>query len=877
MLEPKLKQKQNEVTYYKLNNELNRPFNGSIPLGKDKEAVKAYFLEHVNPNTVFFYTLDEKLDYLIENNYIEKGFLNKYTRDFVKEVFQKLYNHKFRFKSFMSAYKFYTQYSLKTDDGSRYLERYEDRIAFNALYLADGDCKLAISLADEMINQRYQPATPTFLNAGRKRRGEFVSCFLIQPTDDMNSIGRTINSALQLSRIGGGVGVNLSNIRASGDPIKKIENASSGVVPVMKLLEDSFSYSNQLGQRNGAGAVYLNVFHPDVVSFLSTKKENADEKIRVKTLSLGLTVPDKFYELCATDQDMYLFSPYDVERFYGKPFSYVNITEEYENMVNNPNINKSKVKARDLENEISKLQQESGYPYILNIDTTNKENPVYGTITMSNLCVTGDTELLTNQGYITAKELYDTQENLNITIDRRTMEFNALDKGVEQVKAIPMHLTAKNADIYELVTRQGFSIKSTAWHKYYVKRDDVIIKIPMNEINIGDRVLVQSGEGSRFGSNDDKELAYIMGVTTGDGTLSYSRKGLPNARIILHQDKVEFREEIEDAVAKIIERYLPDRTLKHNANLYPHFVEKEQAGKTFLSMNSFILGEVLNGFGFNKESKLELPRYIKNGTKEVQQKYLSGLFQMDGCVNANQKYKSMSIELVTISKTLARGIQKIILNLGVYSSIYTRDKRIAFLPDSNRDMVETKCRATYRVTIQDRNSRETFAEIVELKSKDVEKMKEFNKTLSKKSRRPKHDYTAEVVSISHVGKEDVYDTTQKDYSSLIFNGIVTGNCSEILQVQEVSEINDDQTYKTLGTDISCNLGSTNIPNLLKSNDFEKSVDTMVRALTFVTNTSSIDSVPSIKNGNDKAHTIGLGAMGLHTAFAMNQIMYGSPE
>ena len=175
MLEPKLKQKQNEVTYYKLNNELNRPVNGSIPLGKDKEAVKAYFLEHVNPNTVFFYTLDEKLDYLIENNYIEKEFLNKYTREFVKEVFQKLYNHKFRFKSFMSAYKLYTQYSLNRDDGSRSLERYEDRIAFNALYLADGDCKLAISLADEMINQRYQPATPTFLNAGRKRRGEFVS------------------------------------------------------------------------------------------------------------------------------------------------------------------------------------------------------------------------------------------------------------------------------------------------------------------------------------------------------------------------------------------------------------------------------------------------------------------------------------------------------------------------------------------------------------------------------------------------------------------------------------------------------------------------------------------------------------------------------
>lgn len=383
---PKLVTKTEDVTYYKLNNEINRPIDNAIPLHKDKEAVRAYFLEHVNPNTVFFYTLDEKLNYLIEQDYIEKEFLEKYPLDFIKKLMQDTYNKKFRFKSFMAAYKFYTQYALKTNDGKRYLERYEDRIVFNALFLADGDQQLAVDLAEEMIHQRYQPATPTFLNAGRKRRGELVSCFLIQTTDDMNSIGRTINSALQLSRIGGGVGVNLSNVRAAGDPIKKIENASSGVVPIMKLLEDSFSYSNQLGQRNGAGAVYLNVFHPDIVAFLSTKKENADEKIRVKTLSLGLVIPDKFYELAAKDDQMYLFSPYDVERIYGKPFSYVDITTEYENLVNNPEISKSKIRARDLENEISKLQQESGYPYIINIDTANRTNPVDGTIVMSNLC-----------------------------------------------------------------------------------------------------------------------------------------------------------------------------------------------------------------------------------------------------------------------------------------------------------------------------------------------------------------------------------------------------------------------------------------------------------------------------------------------------------
>ena len=306
----------------------------------------------------------------------------------------------------MAAYKFYSQYALKTNDGTQYLERYEDRVAFNALYFADGNEDLAMSLAEEMIYQRYQPATPSFLNAGRKRRGELVSCFLVQVTDDMNSIGRSVNSALQLSRIGGGVGITLSNLREAGSPIKGYEGAASGVVPVMKLFEDSFSYSNQLGQRQGAGVVYLNVFHPDIEMFLSTKKENADEKIRVKTLSLGLVVPDKFYELARKNEDMYLFSPYSVEREYGVPFSYLDITKEYDNLVANPNIRKQKISARYLENEISKLQQESGYPYIINIDTANRANPVYGKIIMSNLC----SEILQIQepSMINDKQQYET-------------------------------------------------------------------------------------------------------------------------------------------------------------------------------------------------------------------------------------------------------------------------------------------------------------------------------------------------------------------------------------------------------------------------------------------------------------------------------------
>lgn len=372
--------------WFELNNELNLPEDGRIRLDKDQAALKLFLENEVKPKLKRFEKKHEHVKWMVENDYYDEEVFKRYTAEFIDGLDERLRKAGFRFRTFMSAYKFYAQYAMKTNDQKIWLEDFCDRVLSCALTFADGDEELAEMIGEEIVHQRFQPATPSFLNAGRKRRGEFVSCFLLQTTDDMNSIGRMINSALQLSRIGGGVGVNLSNLRGRGASIKQIKGAASGVVPVMKLLEDSFSYSNQLGQRQGAGAVYLNVFHPDVLEFLGTKKENADEKIRVKTLSLGLVVPDKFYELARKNEEMCLFEPYTVEKEYHCPFSYVDLTREYEKMVENPRIEKKKISARMLEEEISKLQQESGYPYIVNIDTVNASNPIKGKIVMSNLC-----------------------------------------------------------------------------------------------------------------------------------------------------------------------------------------------------------------------------------------------------------------------------------------------------------------------------------------------------------------------------------------------------------------------------------------------------------------------------------------------------------
>ncbi|MBB4076454.1 ribonucleoside-diphosphate reductase alpha chain [Bartonella fuyuanensis] len=381
-------QKSNQITdYHALNAMLNLyDENGHIQFDMDRLAARQYFLQHVNQNTVFFHNLKEKIDYLIEEGYYEEALFELYDFSFVKKLFKRAYAFKFRFPTFLGAFKYYTSYTLKTFDGKRYLERYEDRVCLVALYLAQGNKALAESFVDEIITGRFQPATPTFLNAGKKQRGELVSCFLLRVEDNMESIGRSVNSALQLSKRGGGVALCLTNLREAGAPIKQIENQSSGVLPVMKLLEDSFSYANQLGARQGAGAVYLHAHHLDIMKFLDTKRENADEKVRIKTLSLGVVIPDITFELARNNEDMYLFSSYDIERVTGKPFSDISLTEYYRSFVDNAKIRKKKISARVFFQTLAEIQFESGYPYILFEDTANRSNPIAGRISMSNLC-----------------------------------------------------------------------------------------------------------------------------------------------------------------------------------------------------------------------------------------------------------------------------------------------------------------------------------------------------------------------------------------------------------------------------------------------------------------------------------------------------------
>ncbi|MGE7200871.1 class 1b ribonucleoside-diphosphate reductase subunit alpha [Bacillus haynesii] len=380
---------QNQVPkWIQLNNEIMIQKDGKFQFNKDKEAVHSYFVDYINQNTVFFHDLKEKIDYLIKNDYYEEEFLSRYTFEEIKEVFKEAYAKKFRFPSFMSAFKFYNDYALKTNDKKKILERYEDRISIVALFFANGDKEKAKEFVRMMINQEYQPSTPTFLNAGRKRRGELVSCFLLEVNDSLNDISRAIDISMQLSKLGGGVSLNLSKLRAKGEAIKDVENATKGVVGVMKLLDNAFRYADQMGQRQGSGAAYLNIFHRDINDFLDTKKISADEDVRVKTLSIGVVIPDKFIELAREDKAAYVFYPHTVYKAYGEHLDEMDMNEMYDRLVEDPRVKKEKVHPRKMLEKLAMLRSESGYPYIMFQDNVNNAhaNNHISKVKFSNLC-----------------------------------------------------------------------------------------------------------------------------------------------------------------------------------------------------------------------------------------------------------------------------------------------------------------------------------------------------------------------------------------------------------------------------------------------------------------------------------------------------------
>ena len=646
------------MNHIELNNAITRQKDGFYDLEKDQEALKVY-LEKVQEHTKEFPTELDRLSWLVENDFYFDCFA-LYDEHFLKDISAKAYTYDFKFASYMAATKFYQSYALKTNDKKTYLENYEQHMVIVALYLAQGDNYFALELLDTLMTQVYQPATPTMLNAGRSRRGELVSCYLLSVDDSLNSINYNEGVARTLSKYGGGVALNLSRLRARGESIKEVENCAKGVIPVAKSLEMSFQYADQLGQRPGAGAVYLNVFHADLPEFLDTKKVNADEGLRLATISTGLIVPDKFMELAKKNQPFYMFYPHNVYKHYGIHLDDMNMSDMYDVLVSDPNIKKREGSARDILNQIAKMQLQSGYPYLMFKDNANKVHALkdIGDIHQSNLCVSGDTKILTKEyGYVEIETV--SGQDLHV--------WNGQEWSLS-----PIRKTGEGQELVRVTFSNGMHLDCTPYHKFYVQNGHDIKEVRASELKQHDTLI-------------DFDL--------------------PN--------------ETENMVA----------------------IESDT---------------------------------LQNGLLELQEKGIHSHINGDRLVRVKAPIRVMSI-------------------------------------DTLRGKYDTYC---------------------------------FNE------------------SKRHMG---------------MFNGILTGQCVEIMQLQEVSEIGNYGEEWDIKRDISCNLGSLNIANVMEHKNMYEAVFAAMKALTSVSNMSHVDNAPGVIKANDELHSVGLGVMNLHGYLAKNLIPYDSDE
>jgi ribonucleoside-diphosphate reductase alpha chain len=275
-------------------------------------------------------------------------------------------------------------YLLKLD--GKVAERPQHMIMRVAVGIHKEDIDAAIETYNLMSERWFTHATPTLFNAGTPKP-QLSSCFLLTMKEDsIDGIYDTLKQCAQISQSAGGIGLSMHNIRATGSYIRGTNGASNGIVPMLRVFNDTARYVDQGGgKRKGSFAVYLEPWHADIYEFLELKKNHGKEELRARDLFYALWIPDLFMKRVEEEGSWSLFCPNEAPGLadcYGEEFETLFLQYETEGRA------RKVVKARELWAAILESQIETGTPYMLYKDACNSKSNQknLGTIKSSNLC-----------------------------------------------------------------------------------------------------------------------------------------------------------------------------------------------------------------------------------------------------------------------------------------------------------------------------------------------------------------------------------------------------------------------------------------------------------------------------------------------------------
>jgi len=682
-----------------------------------------------------------------------------------------------------------------------------------------GDSEEHTAKFQEILSEmRFLPAGRIQAGAGSPKRVTYLNCFLSgEIFDSMDSIMDAAKEAAETMRMGGGIGFNFGRIRPRGDLIKSLDSRASGPISFMGIFNAVCQTIASAGHRRGAMMGTLPCSHPDIFEFVRAKRN--EESLRGFNISVLCT--DEFMEAVKADGDYNL-------TFEGKVYR--------------------TIRARELWDEIMMSTWDWAEPGILFIDRINRENNVsYAHEIMGvNPCVTGDTRLATSRGLVTVKELFDSQEQLSVVADKRILNSGL---GVEFRDAVPVFQTSEMAKVYKVTTKAGYSIRATDWHGFFVAgREKEITRL--KDLQVGQKLLIQSGEGG-FGLQGYPELGRVLGFITGDGHISGE---IPKATIGFWGLDTEYADSLAQDVEVI---------LKRETNSHKKVSPYATIARKYRGIGSTVLARVLARYGFTKETKLKVPDVIWKGNRETVVAYLQGLFETDGTIN--RCVDTCSVRLSSSHRSLLEEVQILLSNFGVYSTISSRRKpgyRNMPKNDGTGEMKAYFCKENFELII-DGSSREIFME--EIGFYGLRKQEKYLDWKVGKALYKKQPFTSEISSIEEDGYEPVYDTTQPDMNTVIFNGLVTSQCGEVPL----------QPYG------ACLLGSFNMVKYLneEAKEFDwhtliQDISTVVRAMDNVNDVSPFP-LPAQKEEARKYRRIGLGVTGMANALEFLGHSYAS--
>ncbi|MCW9068057.1 MAG: ribonucleoside-diphosphate reductase subunit alpha, partial [Sulfurimonas sp.] len=337
--------------------------------------------------------------------------------------------------NYLGVKTLYDRYLIK-DSKANPIELPQHMFMAIAMFLAqreENKHEWAVKFYDMISQFEVMLATPTLSNA-RTTRHQLSSCYIGSTPDNIEGIFDSYQEMAMLSKFGGGIGWDWTNVRSMGSFIDGHKNAAGGTVPFLKITNDIAIAVDQLGTRKGAIAVYLEPWHIDVNDFLDLKKNSGEERRRAHDLFPSMWLNDLFMQRVEEDGIWTLFDPYDVRELttlYGEEFN-----KRYKELEEDESIVKEKIKAKNLWKKILTSYFETGSPFLCFKDNANRANPNShaGTIRSSNLC----TEIFqnTNPNHYKIKFIFENGESISYEEEEIIKVDSGIEKPAKKVTAL---------------------------------------------------------------------------------------------------------------------------------------------------------------------------------------------------------------------------------------------------------------------------------------------------------------------------------------------------------------------------------------------------------------------------------------------------------